>query len=113
MKSNSNRADRHLCRQAKLRSDVVVHQLLQLDLVRHVVRVRHARNDVAGTVERFQRAQQCGVLLRRGDQLDEQRLFHTSSLLAWSRMVNGTVPPSSGGAVLPTPEGGGILRRFW
>ncbi len=108
-----DRPDRHLCRQSLPLPDVVVHQLLPVNLAGAGLGKRRGREGLAGSIERFQRAQERGMLFRRGGQCDEHRVLHACRVAPVTMWVRGILRPVGSGAFLPTPEGGGILRRVW
>lgn len=69
-------ADHHLCRQAVISLDLLVHQLLQIVLPKDLLFPRHATDCVARGVRRFQRALQRISLFGHRLQLDLGDDFH-------------------------------------
>ncbi len=69
-------ANHHLCRQAIVRLDLLIHQLLQIVLPKDLLVPGHATDLVARGVRRFKRARERSSLLGRGLQLDLGDDFH-------------------------------------
>lgn len=84
----ADRANRHLGRQAKRIAGRVVSLVLQLVFVRRAEPEGHARQVVAGGVERLQRLPQGVRLFWRRFQFDQQGLLHDRSIQSMRCSVN-------------------------
>jgi hypothetical protein len=115
-----------LRRQAKLGPHIHIGPLLQADRVAHLaMREGVATHEVQRVAVGQLRLPQRAKLVRRrvqfelggqgGSHANSRSCLHQNGKRRLLTHVDEGGPPTScqGGAVLPTPQGGGILRLFW
>src|SRR5258708_8902130 len=100
------------------RTQLTIHELLQLKFVGRVFSKSHACHIISSPVKGVHRLKQGLVLFSCRDKLQEHRLFNASSILLLSDIVNGMVAPvpmpqTRNAAFLPVSKDRGISRRFW
>lgn len=102
-----NSPDCHLGRQAEAGTNFAIDELLERVLAGSMLAECYQSYPIAGSIEGFQRPQECGVLLGRRTKLDDNNLFHEESIAQLSTLVNReepAFPPRSEETGLPSRD---------